>query len=95
MYLSNILQLKENHNDEAKRLLEQCLATNISRFGVNGRDTRVVNDRLHTFYYNIATALPPGNERNENLCIADTYREKGYLITAEQIKERQGISCSV
>jgi AcrR family transcriptional regulator len=93
--LSNILQLQGNHNDEVKHLLEQCLATNISRFGVNGRDTRVVNDRLHTFYYNIASELPPGNERNENFRIVDKYREKGYLITAEQIKERQGISCSV
>jgi hypothetical protein len=82
--LSNILQLKGNHHDEVKDLLDQCLATNISRFGVNSRDVAVLNDYLAKFHSSIAQGLNPGDTKTENLNLASKYCKKGLRFKSEQ-----------
>lgn len=78
--LSNILQLKGNHNDEARDLLEECLATNIARFGGNNRDVGVVFDRLATFHSNVAQGLSHSHAKTANLNLAIGYGKLGLRI---------------
>jgi tetratricopeptide (TPR) repeat protein len=78
--LSNVLSIEGNHDDERKLLLEQCLAINIRRYGIDNVDTAIVNTGLANFHKEIARKLPHGNARTEQLRISDLYRKEQLRI---------------
>jgi hypothetical protein len=78
--LSNILQKIGNHDDERKKLLEQCLAINIRRLGINDDDTAIVNNGLANFHKEMANKLPRGKAKTKQLRISDLYRKEELRI---------------
>jgi hypothetical protein len=78
--LANILQVNGNHDDERKSLLEQCLAINIRRLGINNGNTAVLNDDLANLHEEIASKLPAGNAKTEQLRISNLNRKEELRI---------------
>jgi hypothetical protein len=67
--LINIPSMKGNHDDERNFLMEQCLAINIRRLGINDMDVGTVTAGLANLHEEIASKLPRGNAKTEQLRI--------------------------
>jgi hypothetical protein len=76
VHLSNILSVRGIHDNERERLLQQCLAINIRVFGINGSDTAMITKGLENLHSGIATNLPPGDEKTEQLRISYSYHKE-------------------
>jgi hypothetical protein len=72
--------MEGKHDDERKHLLEHCLAMNIRRCGINGRDTAIVNEGLEKLHGGMANRLPPGDAKNEQIRISTLYRTEAERI---------------
>jgi hypothetical protein len=82
--LTNVLQVRGDHYDESKALLEECLAINLKRYG--GDDDGHVasmNEGLANLHREISDSLPPGDARTEQFRIALTYINEAIRISSK------------
>jgi hypothetical protein len=56
------------------------LAINIRRYGINEEDTAIVNHGLANFHKEMASKLPRGKAKTEQLRISDLYHKEELRI---------------
>lgn len=81
--LSDILEVKGNHDDERKNCYERILALSIGNDGVDCHTALLANDKLSTLCVIISGNLPRGYARLEQLRAASSYCNEAIRINSK------------